>query len=1204
MSHPWIKLGLCLVLSWGLSLSARADVLRSVSSIPVDVPATQANVPLGVHVYLDRVVYTDRDRDGQGLVVINPPAMLYSGQLKDHRVRVRVQGPSGQQIGQAMEAAVTDSDHFALDLDMPRAAPGEYKVIASLLDAQGQVLATGEIAFTKRQDTSPALPALPVDVPLVLTSHPMIASMGNVPISTGIPLPDGLLDDASQVTLLEDGKEIPCQTTVRARWSRRGSIKWMGLDFQAKYANGQPHQYTLRLGTPGNAAMRQLVVLAQADEAYTLSNGVVELAINRASFKLFDRVVLDRNRDGQFTEDETLLLAKPLDGPYWESAAGKKFYAALDASPQVVVEESGPLRSTLRIDAWLTAEDGMRAGKSTTRISLQAGKPQAQVNQTFLITWDTQKNDGEIDLRVADMGVKTSPVELEKAFRLPPYAYYDLPAEGYLYQLIDRWDRMKIADSQQDKTLLASSSDLLRYNTATWLNSRSPLSFGGYGPRGSVTVTQRYMAEKFPKQISVGKHELTWHAWPRNGTSELGDPLSEENIGHLFWLHQGKLLDFQIPDDYFTAIENLRKRYTSRITLLIYKNTDSAATGTAITGELLYTFTPENQGGNPATWNQTAPLVVAFESHPHATADPQWAWATDLLEFAPPVDPGYPNIERGVSGLFDRMMADLEQDQRYGQFLWPNGSTYPGRSFPSLHRKRVNAHHGTELVGWALYLRSGEAKYWHYASAFSRYLLDHASVNWDAADPHTQPGPSARWPGSVHHCQGLVPWSTREPELLGHMSPQWHACLLYYMTGDTQAMDFAKAAATSVLKSIRTDQDYRVREPYKGHLNRNAGCGWAMVTNLYAELLDARLLRPVGDIGKQIIDGPELRLDGNAPPEGQSGRWWWHTYIQQWRDPLAIEAINNLSPGGGLSFAAYNTVRAKNTGDPTSIYALWMETQGAAPLRQFGLGHPEKIVAASPAADNFNFLMPLITGMRALNLPETPQLVPTLYAPKTSSVVFREDQDRAFTLRFWGPVYEGPEDPVKYKPIPYILTGPEGKEILKGEINRKQLGVTPDKAITVSVPADGVTGQYTLRFPEDLYPRQQLMAPLSDLPGEVYVVPAGSILTATDLFWKPAPGEKQRTFSQPHMRLGENYSVLLRLEREDGSFTHAEESPASITVKVQAGVMYRLSMCIAGQTGYAWRWKGIQPPGWWVSPGPDMVLSVDEARWFKPQGQP
>ncbi|MHC4916369.1 MAG: RIFT barrel domain-containing protein, partial [Planctomycetota bacterium] len=57
------------------------------------------------------------------------------------------------------------------------------------------------------------------------------------PVTMGVPLPEGLVEDASRLALLgPDGKPVPAQFAAATRWYPGKSIKWVHVDFQASLA--------------------------------------------------------------------------------------------------------------------------------------------------------------------------------------------------------------------------------------------------------------------------------------------------------------------------------------------------------------------------------------------------------------------------------------------------------------------------------------------------------------------------------------------------------------------------------------------------------------------------------------------------------------------------------------------------------------------------------------------------------------------------------------------------------------------------------------------------------------------------------------------------------------------------------------------------------------------------------------------------------
>ncbi len=68
--------------------------------------------------------------------------------------------------------------------------------------------------------------------PLTLTvTEPSGVGRTSWPVTSGIPLPQGELNNPSNVKLLQDAAAIPLQTEILCKWPD-GSIRWLLLDFQ------------------------------------------------------------------------------------------------------------------------------------------------------------------------------------------------------------------------------------------------------------------------------------------------------------------------------------------------------------------------------------------------------------------------------------------------------------------------------------------------------------------------------------------------------------------------------------------------------------------------------------------------------------------------------------------------------------------------------------------------------------------------------------------------------------------------------------------------------------------------------------------------------------------------------------------------------------------------------------------------------------
>ena len=69
-------------------------------------------------------------------------------------------------------------------------------------------------------------------VELSVVERQGVARLGE-PVTFGVPLPKGELQNTQQVRLMRDGAEIPAQFRATGLWRPDESIRWLLVDFQA-----------------------------------------------------------------------------------------------------------------------------------------------------------------------------------------------------------------------------------------------------------------------------------------------------------------------------------------------------------------------------------------------------------------------------------------------------------------------------------------------------------------------------------------------------------------------------------------------------------------------------------------------------------------------------------------------------------------------------------------------------------------------------------------------------------------------------------------------------------------------------------------------------------------------------------------------------------------------------------------------------------
>jgi hypothetical protein len=280
---------------------------------------------------------------------------------------------------------------------------GTFRVRARLLGPGGQVLASAEKPLRKlmkrKQRAEPAQGRVALRVWPAAEDQP-----GSWPIATGVPFPQGELFSAERVRLLDDrGREVPCQTTVRALWNRRGSVRWLGLDFAGQLTR-KGATYTLEYGRDVRRAKApsRLVVKAVA-EGVRVNTGLLQFTIRQRGFNLLDGVRL---------QGRPIAAQDGGGGLVVTDQEGTVYRAANDLDTKVTIEESGPVKAVIRVAGWYVKAGTTGAEVSPvlptdrlcqhiTRLTAYAGKPYVQVQHVWVVTCDMHR----VRLRNVAIGV-------------------------------------------------------------------------------------------------------------------------------------------------------------------------------------------------------------------------------------------------------------------------------------------------------------------------------------------------------------------------------------------------------------------------------------------------------------------------------------------------------------------------------------------------------------------------------------------------------------------------------------------------------------------------------------------------------------------------------------------------------------------------------------------------------------------------------
>ena len=250
----------------------------------------------------------------------------------------------------------------------------------------------------------------------------------NWPTTSGVPFGRGVLPNGHWTALLtDDGQEVPVQTEVLSQWPD-GSVRWLLLDF---FIDLQPHQTKTWRLIHGAGVLRAPitngVTVASDAKSIVLNTGPLQATLSRQKFRLLDDVRLDRNGDGEFSEEERVTRGDSA-GISLRTPDGEVFTADLAAS-DAAVEQSGPLRACVRLAGQHTSQRGARF-RYIVRIHAFRGQPYLKLHYTFV-------NDYQADL-MARLESLVLAFQLRDAERLTFLTNGQTSLAGRLDQVDDR----------------------------------------------------------------------------------------------------------------------------------------------------------------------------------------------------------------------------------------------------------------------------------------------------------------------------------------------------------------------------------------------------------------------------------------------------------------------------------------------------------------------------------------------------------------------------------------------------------------------------------------------------------------------------------------------------------------------------------------------------------------------------------------------
>ena len=214
--------------------------------------------------------------------------------------------------------------------------------------------------------------AAALEVPLRVT-EPVGVARVKAPVCGGVPLGPIRVKDVKFLALFDGaGRRLLAQVSPMVRRAD-GSLGWVLVDFVDDFRPSQTRQYRLRVGMFAMPVERVAnpVVVKDSKNAVALSNGLVEIVLSKTRFDLFDSVAVGGKGRLDADRPAALMLVRGKDRKPFSTRDGRVH--------KVAFEDSGPVRTTVRIDGdYGDGRDGTWL-KYTARVTMWAGSRNVKV---------------------------------------------------------------------------------------------------------------------------------------------------------------------------------------------------------------------------------------------------------------------------------------------------------------------------------------------------------------------------------------------------------------------------------------------------------------------------------------------------------------------------------------------------------------------------------------------------------------------------------------------------------------------------------------------------------------------------------------------------------------------------------------------------------------------------------------------------------
>ena len=594
------------------------------------------------------------------------------------------------------------------------------------------------------------------------------------PVTLGVPFPEGALWDASRVRLVNSkGEELPHQKEVTGRWGPDGAVKW--LRFDALVNSGDEFCF-VEAAAPTEAAIpKDPLSLREEDDGLVIETGIYRYLLGKGPSPIREiwanghRIAGSEGARGLYVVDQTGRTGKA-------SARGES----------MVIEARGPVAACVRFEGFYRAEGGKQMAKHITRVECFAGRPQAKITHTLVITNDTNqvwfKDIGwELTVAPGDGPEACFGADRDKWDAIQSVALNDKAPKAAMFQ--DEHYRFATGKNHFSIAAIDAAGQASALREGEEMGDWAALQ----GKRGGLLLGCRDSARQHPKEFEVGRARIALKLYsPRAGEElDFRAPAVAEQCNFEEW-HK-----VAVPKAHRDA------QWMERV-----KKLPSNALGWAKTHDLWLEALPVGpvQSAAGRSFLQSRPV--------YAHVDPEWIYRSEVMGRLRPRDPErFPEMERVAQHLVDYQMGKAAEFGEYGFVHYGGGPriAHIGQGkFPVM--KRWKSTYCVREAVWHMYTRSADRRIREFAFQVNRGLMDQYMVHHEGkrktkgAFVMTDGGDALA--GDNQSCLPF-PWQGGAVLTIAtttHLDPfLW----MYHLAGDRRARDVVQNYSEAVKKMLR-----------------------------------------------------------------------------------------------------------------------------------------------------------------------------------------------------------------------------------------------------------------------------------------------------------------------------------------------------------------------------------------------------------------